>query len=723
MRRKVGLRKPRKLSRGEFLAAGAGAGLSVLALGPRGLALDGAGAQVPGLEIFEQGYPRAFFFRQVEDDARAGRLSFEQWEKKYLPLNGIMGKALNEARDYNDHNNLSFFLRYKANNPTKAVFIHYHGTGRRVRDGATDFFAGHWLYYRGTKLTKPVGEERSASVLSVADTSAFRLERIRDIGDDIVIARVGDGGRTDWSNAEHVRLKAINKEAKTITVERGAYGTRPLSFPAGSYLAAHVATPQNDAVALGQDALLWSYNFSSVCPRDAGGRDCGEALADYLAGKFGPGGELSSLDGIVFDVLSSVVRFASPISQVDVDADGRADGGVIGGTNVVGPGTVSFLGALRDRLPDKIIMADGHIPTASQRGFRVLNGIESEGFPGRTDLDLDRISSGENIFRFWKENSTFPSLNYVNFKYRDAGRYRNTFREPNLSEDKTYRKARLALASAQFTDAAFTYYSPIWSPPEKLWREGGVMVHVLDELWQGLDQRPNWLGMPLGPAVLPAAGARDLLEGRGETWPQEFVGRFGGRGVEFEQDPASGMIIRSAGSDPDRTLAFALPGLRVPSRDLFVSLRLRSDDALRGYSPAVGRRVNVAAAPAGRQGASEFTWANDEAFTAEFHFRDVGPGEVNLRFWVEGEGQLFFEKLTARPGSGAGYREFENGVVFSNPSNHPYTFDLGRLLPGVALRRLPGSSSQDPRTNNGQSLGEKLTLGARDALFVMRESA
>jgi hypothetical protein len=117
------------------------------------------------------------------------------------------------------------------------------------------------------------------------------------------------------------------------------YGTTARRFPRRSYLAAHVTTgPYRTEDTPEQNIPLWSYNFSTVCPRDAQGRNCGDALAEYLGEKLGPGGELESFDGIVFDVFSWVVRFARPLENVDVNTDGEPDSGIVEGHNVVGAG-------------------------------------------------------------------------------------------------------------------------------------------------------------------------------------------------------------------------------------------------------------------------------------------------------------------------------------------------------------------------------------------------
>jgi len=717
------------LTRQRFLGAGIGAGLFVLGVG--GWASSGRGGGAPsGLEIFEQGYPRAFFFRQPEVEARRGNISYEEWEKRYLPLNGIVGKVLDESNEHaGKYDNLPFFLRYKKNNPSKLVLLHYHGAGRRATDTASDFFAGHWLHYEGTNLTRPADESSSATVVHVADTSVFSLERSEGASDDIVIA-ADDDGKPDWESAEQVKLEEIDAENGTITVERGAYGTEPRLFPADSYLAAHVLTPPYPfESSLLRDVSLWSYNFSTEGPRDAEGRNGASALVDHLVEKLGPGGLLASFDGIVFDVLSFGVRNAQPMSDVDVDADGVGEKGIIDGLDVMGCGTVEFVKALRERLPDKLIMADGQKPDKSQRGFGYLNGIETEGFPDIDDIELDYLSRGMNILGFWSENSTAPSMNYVSFKYvnRESEKARrNTFEEPNSSKDQSYRKLRLVLASAQFAGASFTYPKD-WAPLETLWEQENVMVRVFDELWQGVEQKPNWLGMPLDPTVHLAAESPDLLDGQGESWPQDLVERMTGEEISFARDKA-GIVVEPTGPDDntpvlEKAMAFELPEIEVPGEDFFVFLRIKVEP-LEGYPGSIGRRVTVTAAPDGdaNQTVEEFTWVNEKPFAATFYFKDVGPGPVTLGFEVEGDRPVVFEKLSAHSATDAMYREFEHGAVFANPSTRPYTFDLGGLFPGTSFRRLKGSEGQDPETNDGQLLGEELTLGPKDGLFVERSS-
>jgi hypothetical protein len=459
----------RLLTRRDFLVGSAGVGLVVRGSGNLGPGCSDAEAAPLDLDLFTKGFPRAFFFRQSESDASTDQLTYEEWEKRYLPLGGIVGKVLNEEHNYADRNNLQWFLDYKQRNPQKMVLLHYNGRGRWPMDEATTrFFAGHFLYYSGTKLTQPLEADPGANVVHVEDTSVFSLGRhSAQVADDVVIAPVGDDGKPRWEESEHLRLQAIDVENSTISVERGAYGSAALSFPVGSYLASHVVTAGPHGVA------LWNYNFSTECPRDGNGRNCGDVLAEYLGEKLGSGGELASFDGVTLDIFTFTL-LGFPPKNVDVNADGTADAGIVGGIDTFSFGSLEFLEKLRTHLgPEKLILSDGQLTNKAQRGFGYLNGVESEGYPDLYDIELDHLSKGENIFEYWKKHSAPPSANYVNFKYHEGEelRPRNTFTEPNLSEDMSYRKMSLALASALYTDSAFTFPMQ-WSPPGVLWREG-----------------------------------------------------------------------------------------------------------------------------------------------------------------------------------------------------------------------------------------------------------
>jgi hypothetical protein len=120
------------------------------------------------------------------------------------------------------------------------------------------------------------------------------------------------------------------------------------------------------------------------------------------------------------------------------------------------------------------------------------------------------------------------------------------------------------------------------------------------------------------------------------------------------------------------------------------------------------------------QGARYMTWVNDVAFESGFYFADVRSPRVDLEFVVEGAEPVTISGVSAHAHPDAMCREFEHGVVLANPSPRPYRFHVGTLFLGQAFRRLQGSASQDPETNNGRPAARELTLGPKDALFLVK---
>ncbi len=225
----------------------------------------------------------------------------------------------------------------------------------------------------------------------------------------------------------------------------------------------------------------------------------------------------------------------------------------------------------------------------------------------------------------------------------------------------------------------------------------------------------------------------DIFNGDGVEWPDAFVNRFNGEGVAFTRagtPTVPNLAIRNTPPDTrPPSLIFSLPNVDVAGdEDLFVTLRLEGDP-LEDYPTTVPRRVDVYATPQGEPldaANKEFTWLGPDPFDATLYFQRVGRGGVNLRFEVEGEGRLYFQRLTAHAAQNVAYREYENGVVFANASARPYTFDVASLFPStLTLRHINGSANQDPhdQVNNGQEITGSVTLQAKDGLFVEKVPA
>lgn len=871
------------------------------------------------LDLFRNGYPRLFHFRRSEKALDRGE-TYDEWEQIFAPYDGIMGKVLEEevpGRGYN----IPYFTRFKATHSNKLVMLHFNGRARDPRYNIEPFYAGHWLYYEGSKSLQDIAAIQDDTTIKVQDVNLFKINMGRggDNCEDLVIVRLDEDGKPDWSYAEQVKLISRNLQENSIIVRRSLYGTQPLNFAAGKTLiAAHVTEgPWGN-----QSNLAWSYNYSLDCPKDQDGKTCIDVLVEDVAAHFLPGGDLENFDGIEFDTLYHEIFDVKKIARgVDTNGDGLADNGYRDGINQYGKGVYLFLETLRKRLGNqKLILADGR-EIYNQRAFDQLNGIESEAFLSMDDYEAS-WSNGANRFKFWTQNARKPVLNYINHKYNGA---ENDQQIP-INID------RFAMAAAQILDIIFTYSAA----PKAGYREIEMKtkgIPIWDELVKGKENELGWLGMPQGPAVSLARQTPDLFKEGGISLNPDFMQRLEGLGVNFkkldnrleialestedekhsikevllfednfEDDNInadkwmySGLwniqsrMLRSTYSEEykfktyaqikqindfkDGTIQLRLKGHTLSTEDSWLKIFLRevseTDSVIIQFKPAAirfgtpqklnilcnyrfnpetdydirisitNKQLNVKVKEAGEERYQEFsnaemqgislgensggiriqsfkdfsfddikvwkelqngesndypkvtdeknirtrdsldskdsivfkikdvnvtgpdlsvfctfsakpmtnypaamgrtvkariiektgakskdltTFINDKDFEAGFYFNNVQSSTVDIELEVESTEKIWLSAITAYAYPDVYYREFGKGLVLLNPSMHPFDFKLKILFPGKNYRKLFGTEHQDPITNNGEPVGEKVTVGKLDGLFLVKEN-
>ncbi|MEA3368330.1 MAG: hypothetical protein U9R68_09490, partial [Planctomycetota bacterium] len=396
--------------------------------------------------------------------------------------------------------------------------------------------------------------------------------------------------------------------------------------------------------------------------------------------------------------------------RADCDADGHADGGVVGGENTYGLGVLAFLARLRERLgPGRLVTADGH-SGRHQRGFGLLNGIESEGWPHLRDRRVTDFSGGLNRHAFWAARGAAPVFNYVNHKFVEPtgqpGR-------PNHRPEVPWSIHRLVLAAAVMTDSAVCYS---YAPPA----EPGESLGIWDELVRGRDRQVGWLGRPTGPARHLALDAPDAFGGAGDPPGEVFCKRLSGKNLRFA---AAEDGVRVAQADGETgPIKFRLAGIPCRGPDLVVRVTMRAAP-LPGYPERMARLAHVGIAPPQGKPVRYITWVDGGAFTSYAYFSEIRSKTVDLALEVEGGEPVWITRVTAHAAPDALVRLFERGVVLANPSPRRATFDLKALAPGRQFCRLRGSSRQDPETNSGEPVGQTVTLGPKDALFLVDAEA
>lgn len=657
--------------------------------------------------ISQEIYPRVFFFRASEQPGKNPSLAYQDWEVAFERLMGIMGKVQDEEIPGLSKRNIDFFTHFKKRHPDQIVLMHYNGNARDPRFDSDAYFAGHWIYFNGCKISADVPAGHGVMEFQVDDPSLFKtgVGRYRNKNEDIGLCLLDSNGKPDWSKSEQIQLIAVDRRKKTIRIKRGCYGTKPMAFPAGkAYAAAHVWEGPWGR----KSNLMWFYNYATVAPRDTQGHSATDVAINELVKWYSPDGELGAFDGLEFDVLFFHNRYNADLRNpksgrgMDVNADGKIDQGIFNGIDTYGLGVLDFCRRLRERFPkDKILMADG-MSERNQRAFHSLNGIESEGFPHLRDLTMHDWSGGLNRHFYWKEHAREPVFNYINHKYNKPDPKTRLPVKPKIP----FGIHRLAFAAAVFTDSAICYSFPPAPQP-------GEMIGIWDEFRKGTENELGWLGRPTSPVVRLAVQGENLLAGKGTLVSDDLLRQFRGKDVRFSRDGKSVKISNNR-NNTDTTFRFV--GLHPNGPDLFLQFVIRVY-TMRGYPSDVPRLMRVKLH--GSRDRGFMTWAGKKDFTAGFYFKDIKTANVDLEFSIEGGEPLWISNITAHAQPDVMYRTFEKGVVLANPALHPYTFDLNRLFPGQSFRRLHGSTRQDPITNNGTKVGRELTLPAQDAVFLV----
>ncbi|MGD8240579.1 MAG: hypothetical protein PVH68_18635, partial [Armatimonadota bacterium] len=315
----------------------------------------------PGIDL-SPGFPRTIFFRS---ERALREMPVDEAVGAVEPFDAISLKLLNEAARQKYRVLLPVMQELKRRKPRMPVLVHVdHFAAVRPLEGSRmspgqefgpydpeGIFPGHWLYYPGTEIARPVGAEEMQ--VHVADASRL------SVGDDLRLWLAGalvEPGL--WRESEVVFVEAIDEANNVLTVQRGKYETEARRFAAGA-----MATP-HCKMKYGNPAWYWSYNLARQCPRDEEGRNFAAWFAEWLAEEIKTlNAEAGSryLDGAELDVTKFNLTFGTqPLEGMpdqtvkrrapDCDLDGVGDFGFIGGRPAHGFGTIDCIKLLREEL-------------------------------------------------------------------------------------------------------------------------------------------------------------------------------------------------------------------------------------------------------------------------------------------------------------------------------------------------------------------------------------
>jgi hypothetical protein len=639
--------------------------------------------------IFSNTYPKAFIFRRSAEQTNDNN-TYNDWLPDNLLLDGIVAKAMNEEiTTVNSEKNIYWLNKYALDYPEKITMLHFNGRSRDPRWENNKFFAGHWMYYPGTKLTNSI--TATDSILQVNDASVFSTGfglKSAQKNDDIVMVPLDVSGNKLWNQAEQVTLVA--KSNNQIKVIRGRYGTTAQNFTAGVYLAPHVVEGP-----WGNNNLIWTYNLSVDSPRDANNKRCLDILVDEISNWFEPTGILFALDGIQFDIAPRYINALNG-RRVDQDNNGIPDNNSEIEQSKYEQGVIEFYEGLRSQMGDqKLIIADGTKYT-SQRVATVLNGVETEGY-GDVNDTYKAFSKTINTFNFWKDrNVDFPKLNYVTHKDVES-----------TSTEEFRKRERLVLAASQCLGAGFNSFIQAYTP------EPGFSIAIQDEFKKGNDNQNHWLGEPLTDYIDLSLNAPDYWSGNGIN---ELTTTVQTQSCSYTQNNNE---LNVAINNNARQGVLTFKNVVIPSGDFTFRFDAQALNALNNLSPSIPRIVEIeiiGGVDYSNDAQNILAYIGmDKSYECSYYVRNLGPATVDIQITIEGDGNVSLSNFKLNTAPQALARQFENGVVLANPSTNSTLFNLAQLFPTLELGRLNG---QDSSVNDGSTVGDTVIVPALDGLFL-----
>jgi hypothetical protein len=674
-----------------------------------------------GLTILQSNtFPHVFHFRKSEADALT--MPYTTWTGRYSNLMGVIGKMYNEDEIHLSGTNGDFpqreiFRQYKDENPSQLALLHFDAKYRNIAtERATSYYAPqHFLYF----VRQPgYSDLDSVSTQSVIQTTGpvfryFRLAYGDYRNEDVVLVGKAADGSLDWSRYEYTRITGYtggNPYTNKLDVARGCYGSSRLSWTAGGYyLLVPVSGPPWDI----ETNNHWMYNFTAWCPTNAAGKTCADVFCNEIAGILIETNDWSvpQFDGVEFDIMPYDIQDSGYVRLrgIDSNLDGVPDYGYSSETNMYGSGLYEMAKQLRQRLGNgKLILADGG-EAWNQRCFGLFNGIEKEGLPvGNDGMNLNEWTEALNRLRFWNLNAYGPAFSYVNWKLFDDG----VWHSPSQNV------ARLNLATFTAYDIATAFYS---------YKGMSVPTNVNDEAVCGTNQITGWLGAPSGPAVCLAPWGTDLLGGGGVSVSADFTNRIQLLTGDLQlQKQGSNPYNLKISSSKDGRIAFRIRDVDV-STNVYPELTCRVDvlSEKSGILPSgMHRQFVVRALDSQNHVIKECSIfaANAGYMPNIIYFSDLGTNSlVHLEFDFEGCGYVQLRNTKIYNREPSFYREFANGYVAGNPSDHPVTVPVPGTLIRLTAQDDIARADYDQAVNNGVPVTNSILLGARDGIFLKKK--
>jgi hypothetical protein len=624
-------------------------------------------------DAFKSGFPQFFSFRG--ENPSKSKKDYDSWKTQFEHSDGLIRKFVNDELEIFPESQ-KWANRFAKENPSKLILLHLNGEARHVLrypDLLKKYFPGHWLYQEGTMLRHSISEKDTE--LEVENIEPFvnrkylggrMMGNIKKtntpVPNHILLVRLDNKGERLWYESEIAQIKKIDEESHKIVIERGLCNTKKLSYDSNH---AYVAPIEEGMWGGG---MMFFYNFSLDCPKDKNGKTASDVFVEEIAQWFSPKGELSNLQGICFDV--NYFDISDRLPLVDVNNDGKSDGGWINNQNHWKLGDYDFLKKLRARMGENFIITSDGEHAENQQAVGVLNGIESEGLVQHND-GWRGFSRTVNLHQYWEHNNTMmPDFRYVVLKLMNSADANNTERLQRfgigtaccLKAFTTEPDTKLVNKKYLNEDSERNML-PVWM------RKSGALGSAKNELVHLAKQSKNILDIPMSEIMkfIKTDNCKiHLVNNQLEI--------FGDTDLSISRD----MTITFKGLNlPSGDITIFVDACAVePSEGLSVDDRVpRIMWAKMNNLPDYGEGKNVNTFYnnlTGLFGTSQFS-------EMSFYYRrpdNIGSQKCDFELKIQGKGRIIIRSIKIYNESDILIREFEKGLVIVNPSFNRKEIDL-----------------------------------------------
>ncbi len=561
-----------------------------------------------------------------------------------------------------------------------------------------------------------VGTTLKTAVNATQTTFSLNAVTVSGGGQSYDLFVPGEAALIGW---ESVKVKSVNKAAKTITVQRG-YVRPASSHPAGTRIAAHVTFWPGS----------WLLNLSVQSPKATIDPRIGpENWAEFHARTDAHLLNNAVWDGVLIDRAdpdqswlvgeASTARTLDPNQSNTLPNDNYA--AFDAGWNI---GLRAYESELRRLVgPDKILYVNW-----GMTNYDLLNGNNYEGFPQDDGWSYSYPWSQtvfgpveKGSYFEWMEQARRPNLTTIQTYEDDSGpdpsgdgTYDNPCAQPGFVPN--YRKMRFGLASALLNDGFFSYEINTNG-------HGWLCLLWFDE-YDNAGQGRGYLGAPLAPAqraVGPLPTPNLTVGGDMENqanldnwnfWTE--TGYAGATSIDAATHAVGTASLRiditqAAGVDWQAALAYE-PAALTAGQDYTLSF----------WAKAQAERPISAWAQ--RNNPPWDTWLNFGSFELTTQWRryevsvpSTGSDAVAALQFGFGQttGSVWLDDIHLQQGSREIWRrDFTNGLALVNASSLPQTVSLEGWY--IRIR-----GTQDPTVNHG-GLTNQVVLPSHDGLILLR---